>query len=70
MAKGGFTVELCIDWPEFRRQQRTLRKLLNEDASLTSAQRTHLDRIRRLLNTIQDAGVESGDFTEEQVYGR
>ena len=70
MAKGGFGVELYIDWVEFRRQQRTLRKIFEQGASLTTAERTHLDGIINLLYKVQEAGVESGCFTEEEMYGR
>lgn len=71
MAKGEFTATLCIDWRQLRKQERTLRKLIvAAKSSITTSQMCDLDGIFRLFDAIQDAGIESGEFSEKQVYGR
>jgi hypothetical protein len=68
MPKGSFNAELHIDWNQFRRQQRTL-SVLHENGAMTPGQRVDLEALMRLLSVIQDAGFESGLFTEAEVYG-
>jgi len=59
-----------IDWKLLRKQKLTLTKLLYErEQELNTVEKESLDAIIHLLDAIQDEVVESGDYTEKEIFG-
>ena len=63
-----FPIDANIDWVLLRKQKLSLTKLLdNQRARLVHAD--DLSGILHLIDNIQDCAVESGKWTEKEVFG-
>jgi hypothetical protein len=66
-----FQVTVRMNWKLLRKQKRILLGLLNQSSlALRPEQRDAIDGIINLLDCVQDQAVDSGEFTERQVFGK
>jgi hypothetical protein len=62
-----FLIDGNIDWVFLRKQKQTLSEIITTGLDVSVA--TDLSGILHLLDAVQDKAVESGNWTEKEIFG-